>query len=123
MFKALISRALCTAGRSRRSPTIPRHRLGLGQSVFPCLELMPSCRIVATDLSPNLLRILLDHVNGRNRCAGQVVPVCMDATRDYYRAGSFDLRHWGRHPASPADPLAAIQAARERLSPAGTPSF
>lgn len=123
MFKALISRALVHCGKVEAQPTILDIGSGSGNSVFPCLELMPSCRIVATDLSPNLLRILLDHVNGQAGARGRVVPVCMDATRDYYRAGSFDYVIGAAILHHLLDPVAAIQAAARALKPGGHAIF
>jgi SAM-dependent methyltransferase len=38
---------------------------GSGNSVLPLLELLPSCGIVATDISPNLLMILRDVLSER----------------------------------------------------------
>ena len=69
-FKLLISDALKRIRMPAASPVILDIGSGSGNSVFPCLELFPDCRIVATDLSPNLLKILLDHVNGAATSAG-----------------------------------------------------
>ena len=122
-FKLLISDALKRMSFHPASPAILDIGSGSGNSVFPCLELFADCRIVATDLSPNLLRILLDHVNGAAGAAGRVAPVCMDATRDYYAEQVFDfvlgaviLHHL-------IDPGAAIAAASRALKPGGYAVF
>lgn len=123
MFKALIARALAHSGSPGPSPTILDIGSGSGNSVFPCLELMPDCRIVATDLSPNLLRILLDHVHRQHAARDRVVPVCMDATRDYYRPGSFDYVIGAAILHHLLDPSAAIDAAARALKPGGHAIF
>lgn len=89
-FRFLLAKAIETCGLELAAPVILDIGSGSGNSVFPCLELFESPRIIATDISPNLLKILALHVE-KIGCSEQVVPVCMDATRDLYRADSFDL--------------------------------
>jgi len=63
---------------------------GFGNSTLPLLDLFPRARVVATDISPNLLAILnrLLVARGLNdRC----IAVAMDAQKDYVRAESADL--------------------------------
>ena len=124
-FKALISTALERIGPAlrTRTPRILDIGSGSGNSVFPCLELFPECRIIATDLSPNLLKILLEHVEKNAQAAGRVMPVCMDATRDYYKKDAFDLVIGAAILHHLVDPGAAITAAARALAPGGNAIF
>ena len=122
-FKLLISDAMKRINFRADCLTILDIGSGSGNSVFPCLELFPDCRIVATDLSPNLLRILLDHVNGDPASLGRVLPVCMDATRDYYAEHAFDLVIGAAILHHLIDPGAAIKAAARALKPGGVAVF
>ncbi len=122
-FKLLISDAMNRIGFRAERPAILDVGSGSGNSVFPCLELFPDCRVVATDLSPNLLRILLDHVDRDGSFAGRVVPVCMDATRDYYAEGGFDLVVGAAILHHLIDPGAAIAAVSPALKPGGHAVF
>lgn len=122
-FKSLLTLALSRIGELPASPRILDIGSGSGNTVFPCLELFPDCRIVATDLSPNLLKILLEHAEGHASAAGRLVPVCMDATRDYYQPGSFDLVIGAAILHHLIDPSAAINAAGRALAPGGHAIF
>ena len=122
-FKLLISDAMKHIGHCAGNPAILDIGSGSGNSVFPCLELFPHCRIVATDLSPDLLRILLDHVGRDAGSMRRVVPVCMDATRDYYAEGVFDLVLGAAILHHLLDPGAAIAAASRALKPGGHAVF
>lgn len=122
-FKSLLTRALSRIDDLPESPRILDIGSGSGNTVFPCLELFPDCRIVATDLSPNLLKILLEHAEGQASAAGRLLPVCMDATRDHYQPGSFDLVIGAAILHHLIDPGAAIRAAGRALAPGGHAIF
>lgn len=122
-FKALIGEALRRIGSCPPRPRILDIGSGSGNSVFPCLELFPDCRIVATDLSPVLLKILFDHVTRDAHAADRVLPVCMDATNDYYRENAFDLVIGAAILHHLIDPGTAIRAAARTLAPGGHAIF
>jgi SAM-dependent methyltransferase len=122
-FKWLIETALARTGARYSAPRILDIGSGSGNSVFPCLEIFQDCRIIATDLSPNLLKILLEHAETRAEARGRVVPVCMDATRDYYQEGSFDLVIGAAILHHLIDPAAALRAAARALTPGGYAIF
>ena len=63
---------------------------GFGNTTLPLLGLFPSCRVVATDISPNLLAILQRLLPPRG-LEGRCQPVCMDALKPYLREGSADM--------------------------------
>jgi SAM-dependent methyltransferase len=64
---------------------------GSGNTVLPALHLMPNCQIVATDISPNLLRILGSLAKQQNLPAERLGLVCFDLERDFFEPSSFDL--------------------------------
>ena len=90
-FRTLIDNALAAL----RPPLAPRTILdigsGSGNSVIPLLDRFPDAFVVATDISPQLLAILRDYLEGRSEYRGRYALVCMDACNDRYRAGVFDL--------------------------------
>lgn len=109
-FQALISSAL---GRLE----VPEGELwvldlgsGSGNSVLPCLDLLPDCRVVAIDISPDLLRILRDHVDAEPGTRGRVAPVCMSATSNLFTPGGFQLSVGAAILHHLIDPGAAIEA-------------
>lgn len=89
-YRWMIEQAVERAELELQAPVILDMGSGSGNSVLPCLQIFDDCHIIATDLSPNLLKILANHLNSIG-CTQQVTPVCMDATRDIYREDSFDL--------------------------------
>ena len=89
-FRTLIDNALA-ALRSLAPRTILDIGSGSGNSVIPLLDRFPDAFVVATDISPQLLAILRDYLEGRSEYRGRYALVCMDACNDRYRAGVFDL--------------------------------
>jgi SAM-dependent methyltransferase len=96
---------------------------GSGNSVFPCLELFQSGRVVATDLSPNLLAIMKQHADARPPLDERLAYVCVDACSDYLRAGAFDLTVGAAILHHLIDPRSAICAARRALRSGGIAIF
>lgn len=69
---------------------IVEYGCGFGNATLPILEIFPQAKVLATDISPNLLAILKRLLPARGleeRC----VPVAMDALKPYVREGSADL--------------------------------
>jgi ubiquinone/menaquinone biosynthesis C-methylase UbiE len=63
---------------------------GFGNATLPMLDIVSTCKIVASDISPNLLAILerlLIERNLKDRC----VSVAMDALKPYVKEGCADL--------------------------------
>ena len=121
-FAALIRNALERCGIELVAPLVLDIGSGSGNSVLPCLELFPDCRIVATDLSPDLLRILGRHIAALG-AGDRVALVCVDATRDLYRAERFDLVIGAAILHHLIDPEAAIRGALRALRPGGRAIF
>ncbi|MGI4767436.1 MAG: class I SAM-dependent methyltransferase [Janthinobacterium lividum] len=88
-WKGLLETAIASApvGDVR---TIVEYGCGFGNATLPALELFPDAKIVASDISPNLLAILnrlLVERNEQDRC----VAVAFDAHKPYLREGVADL--------------------------------
>ena len=69
---------------------IVEYGCGFGNATLPMLDILPNSKIIATDISPNLLAILdgLLVLRGlKQRC----VAVAMDAHKPYIKEGSADL--------------------------------
>jgi len=63
---------------------------GFGNATLPILDLYPEARILASDISPNLLAILARLSEARGLQA-RCVPVAMDALKPYVLEGTADL--------------------------------
>ena len=87
-FQALFEQALAaTAIRVRPKPQVLDLGSGSGvNSVIPCQRLFPGARIVATDLSAELLAILAGYARAEDTCC-----VAMDAMSAHPAAGRYDL--------------------------------
>jgi SAM-dependent methyltransferase len=69
---------------------IVEYGCGFGNATLPMLDVLPNSKIIASDISPNLLAILEGLLVSRGlkqRC----VAVAMDAHRPYIKEGSADL--------------------------------
>lgn len=69
---------------------IVEYGCGLGNATLPMLDIFPTSRVVASDISPNLLAILerlLVSRGLRDRCT----PIALDAHKPYIKDGCADL--------------------------------
>jgi SAM-dependent methyltransferase len=99
--------------------------LGTGpgtNTILPCLALFEDCQIVATDLSPDLLRILRSHVVTEG-LEERVACLCTDAMRSFFRPGSFDVVVGAAILHHLIDPVLALAAAHRALRPGGVAFF
>lgn len=95
---------------------------GFGNATLPMLDLYPSSRIVATDISPNLLAILkrlLDARGLNDRC----VPVAMDAQKPYLNEGMADCVFGAAILHHLAEPGPFIEMAMRILKPGASAFF
>ncbi len=69
---------------------IVEYGCGFGNATLPMLDLFPAARLLASDISPNLLAIL-HRLLGPRGLAGRCLPVAMDALKPYVREASADL--------------------------------
>ena len=122
-FTSLIASALGRVELPEAEPSVLDLGSGSGNSVWPCLSLLPDCRIIAVDISPDLLRILRDAVEGDPAARGRVVPVCMSATSKLFATGQFQLAIGAAILHHLIDPGAAIEAVGQALHPGASAIF
>lgn len=95
---------------------------GFGNTVIPLLSHNPNLRMIATDISPDLLAILRREAIGRDmgdRCA----VVAMDAQADYFQPGCVDFVFGNAILHHLQNPEAAIRNVLSALRPGGTAIF
>lgn len=90
-FRTLIERALARLSASFQPAVILDIGSGSGNSVIPLLDRFPAAFVVATDISPQLLAILRDHLEAHPKYRDRYALVCMDASNDLYVRECFDL--------------------------------
>lgn len=105
------------------TPTILDLGSGSGvNSVIPCVRLFPGAKIVATDLSAELLALLAEYLRSAGG-AQDVACVQMDAMADHAAPGTFDLVTGAsilHHLERPED---GLRAAARALKPGGHAMF
>ena len=122
-FRGLIDTALKAVDFEAESPSILDIGSGAGNSVFPALELFPDGKVIATDLSPNLLAIMMRQAGGMEGATERLAAVCVDACHDYVRPSSFDLVVGAAILHHLINPSLAIDAAYRALRPGGVAVF
>jgi 2-polyprenyl-3-methyl-5-hydroxy-6-metoxy-1,4-benzoquinol methylase len=91
-------------------------------SVVPCLQLFENCRIVATDLSPDLLAILRGYLVAEKQ-DHRVACVCTDSMKNHFKPERFDVVVGSAILHHLIDPETAIRTAFMTLKPGGTAFF
>jgi len=115
-FRKLVSDTLRFAGFEPVSDmSILDIGSGSGNTVIPMMTMFENARIVATDLSENLLALLRRYAGDHDNLG----IVCMDASKDYFVHGSFDLVIGGYILHHIIDPADAIAASFRALKPGG----
>lgn len=120
-WKDAFESALQHAGVTR-ADLIVEYGCGFGNSTLPLLELFPESRIVAIDISPNLLAILRRLIDARG-LAHRCVPVALDAHRPYVRDGVADLVAGSAILHHLTEPGELVKAAMRVLKPQGVAVF
>jgi SAM-dependent methyltransferase len=119
-FVDLVARCLTLAGIDRDAPLrVQDIGSGGGSSVFAACRLLPHAEIFATDISPQLLRLLGTFVESRDELRGRVRPFCFDLHQRFFRAGSFDLVLGAAILHHLLDPRAALANVADSLKPGG----
>lgn len=122
-FRVLIDRALAKVAEPLEPKVILDIGSGSGNSVIPLLDRFPEAFVVATDISPQLLAILRDHLEAHAAYAGRYALVCMDATNDHYIPESFDLAVGAAILHHIIEPGRVIRACASALRPGGRALF
>ena len=94
---------------------------GSGNTVIPLLKILPQSRIVASDISPQLLALLRDQVGDAER--RRLLLMAMDASQRHFAGGTFDLTIGAailHHIINPSD---TIGACHHFLKPGGHAIF
>jgi SAM-dependent methyltransferase len=119
-FVDLVARCLTLAGVDRDAPMrVQDIGSGGGSSVFAACRLLPRAEIFATDISPQLLRLLGNFVESRAELRGRVRTFCFDLHRRFFRAGNFDLVLGAAILHHLLDPRAALANVADSLKPGG----
>lgn len=110
-WRTLLQTGLEHARATPPNPEVLDIGSGSGNSVLPILDLLPDSRVVATDISPQLLVLLRNNLarsaEGLERCG----LVCGDALEAQLHENSFDLAIGGAVLHHLLDPGAAIRQA------------
>ncbi len=92
---------------------------GSGASVFAACRLLPQAEIVASDISPQLLRMLAGFVDSRDELRGRITTFCFDLHRKFFRPQTFDLVIGAAILHHLLDPRAALANVAAALKPGG----
>lgn len=120
----LLRNALAESGwKPPSSPVILDVGTGSGaNSVIPCLRVFENCRILATDLSPDLLAILQLYLRQKS-LDHRVACVCTDSMKNHFKPDQFDLVYGSAILHHLIDPTVALKAAFSALKPGGVAMF
>ncbi len=123
-FEALFRQALAVSGIAvAPRPLILDLGSGSGvNSIVPCRRLFPGARMVATDLSGELLAMLANYARD-NGAADEVVCVKMDAMSELVAPGAFDLVTGASILHHLDSPEQGLNAAGRALKPGGHAIF
>lgn len=123
-FGRLFGEAMATLdGPLPAAPTVLDVGTGSGtNTIVPAMTLFPECRIVGTDLSPDLLAMLHGYVR-RQGLEDRVLCVCTDAMADHFRPGAFDVVLGAAILHHLLDPTRALASAFRALRPGGIALF
>jgi SAM-dependent methyltransferase len=113
-----ITGRLVTGLDASRPMTVLDIGSGSGNTIFPLADALPLTRIVASDISPQLLHILMREVRGRG-LQDRVSAFCFDLHRDFFASDSFDHVIGGAILHHMLDPLEALRNVAKWVKPGG----
>lgn len=92
---------------------------GSGASVLAACRLLPRAEILASDISPQLLRILAAFVDSRDDLRGRITAFCFDLHRRFFLPDTFDVVIGAAILHHLLDPRAALRNVAAALRPGG----
>ena len=92
---------------------------GSGGTVFAAIDLLPHSIIYASDISPQLLKILVNLQERLPHLEGRIEAYCFDLHKDFFADETFDLVVGGSILHHMLDPQAALKNAARWLKPGG----
>jgi SAM-dependent methyltransferase len=101
---------------------IVEYGCGFGNATLPMLDIFPKSRLIASDISPNLLAILERLLVSRGLRA-RCTPIAMDAHKPYINHGCADLAFGAAILHHLVDPRQLIASALRTLKPGGSAFF
>jgi SAM-dependent methyltransferase len=119
-WRYLVERGLTFAKINRASVTrVLDIGSGSGNTVLPALEYLTNAAVIASDISPQLLKILFRHLSRSEHARRDVGLYCFDLHKDVFEPESFDLVIGGAVLHHMVDPNAALKNAARWLRPGG----
>ncbi len=119
-FIDLVDTCLTLAGVDReRALRVLDIGSGGGSSVFAACRLLPKAEIYASDMSPQLLRMLAEFAASRAELRGRIRSYCFDVQRKFFRPDTFDLVLGAAILHHLLDPRAALTHLAASLKPGG----
>lgn len=119
-FLGLADHCLTAANIDRTaSLTILDIGSGGGSSVFALAKLLPNARIIASDISPQLLGKLVALAGTQAELQSRIFAYCFDLHVPFFREGTFDLVYGSAIIHHLIDPLEALRHVAYSLKPGG----
>lgn len=119
-WRKLVERALDYAGVDRQSSLrVLDIGSGSGNTVFAAVDLMPNSIITASDISPQLLQMLVGIQENRPDLEGRIEAYCFDLHKDFFADDTFDIALGGSILHHMLDPEAALRNVVRWLRPGG----
>ena len=92
---------------------------GSGNTIYPLSRELPNASIMASDISPQLLRILMRNATNREDLYGRLNAVCFDLHKDFFIPDTFDGVFGGAILHHMLDPIEALRNVARWVKPGG----
>lgn len=120
-FLELIDHCLAAAGVDRDAAlNVLDIGSGGGSSVFALCERLPAAHVIASDISPQLLKFLSDFAATREELKGRITACCFDLHVPFFRQECFDIVVGAAILHHLADPAKALKNVASAVKPGGS---
>ena len=120
LWERLLGRALDLSGIDQQAfARVLDIGSGSGNTVFAAAALMPNSVICASDISPQLLQLLIEIKDQMPHLDGRIDAYCFDLHKDFFADSTFDLIVGGAVLHHLFDPEAALKNVARWLRPGG----